>query len=318
MSQRITLNDPTTWDLSQKELEQLAASGAVEEEEPLKEEPPKEEPPKQRPLVSPPEAEGILAADGKNVIPYTVLRSTRDELNAAKAALEETKAQLQAVQAQAQQQAPAAPVAQDELPDAVKEQVETARKNWGDDIAAQVEQTYRLEQHVLRQQQLIEQLSQYVNTQQSVQTRTEQEQIEDAIAASPTLDAWAKAEDQSLFDHAVEVHATLMKIDRNYKAMTWFDRMRVLPAKVEALAGKAPAAEPLPASTPVDPTEAKRKVESAMSATPTSLSDMTGGTLPEKSEFDRLEDLSGNQLTAYMDKLARDPRKFEAYLRSMS
>jgi len=31
-----------------------------------------------------------------------------------------------------------------------------------------------------------------------------------------------------------------------------------------------------------------------------------------------LSELSGNKLTAYMNKLASDPRKFEAYLRSIS
>lgn len=319
MALKFDLNDENTWDeLSQKEIEELAVAGAIptdeadETEPPVKvepkaEEPKAEEPPKQRPMTAE-EGGDILAADGKNVIPYTVLRDARSQLNDTKAQLDAAKAQLAALQTQ--------PVATEQpaefvIPDDVKAEIAKIRENWGDDLAAQAERSYYLEVQAVEQQRVIDQLSQYVATQQTQQTRGEQETIEDAIAASPMLDEWAKAEDQSLFDHAVEIHSTLLKIDKNYRALSWFDRMRVLPDRVMALTGQAPAKAPVTA-------DVAKAVQDVMDAPPKSLSDLSGGTTPDKTDFDKLEDLSGNQLTAYMDKLARDPRKFEAYLRSMS
>ena len=324
MPLKFDLDDENTWDeLSQKEIEELAVAGAIptdeadETEPPVKvepkaEEPKAEEPPKQRPMTA--EEGDILAADGKNVIPYTVLRDARSQLNETRAALDAAKAQLAALQTQPAAAAPEQP-AEFVIPDDVKAEIEKIRENWGDDLAAQAERSYYLEAQAVEQQRIIDHLSQYVSTQQTQQTRTEQETIEDAIAASPTLDEWAKAEDQSLFDHAVEIHSTLLKIDKNYRALSWFDRMRVLPDKVAALTGLN-----TPEKTPpkVDTATVAKAVQDAMDAPPKSLSDLSGGTTPEKTDFDKLEDLSGNQLTAYMDKLARDPRKFEAYLRSMS
>jgi len=308
------LNDPDTWDVSASELEELAKTGGNVEGE---KEPAEEEAPKLRPLTSEKPAEetpeetpaGIAAADGKNVIPYGVLKSTRSELAEAKAALEEAQRALAEVQRQPATAAPAAQQEAFELPADVQERIEKARENWGDDIANEMERTWWIEQQTLYQKRMIDELTQHVEVQKSTQQRDEQEAIEDAIAASPALDEWARAEDQTDFDRAVELHGMLLKTDREYGALSWFDRMKVLPDKVNALYGSPPA------KAPIDP---KKKLAEAMDAPPKSLSDLTGGAVPEKNDITKLEDLSGNELTAYMGDLMKDPKKFEAYLRNVS
>jgi hypothetical protein len=327
MSSRINLNDPDTWDVSDSELEELAKTGGkVEAEEgpaeeeapklrPLTSEKPAEEAPEEAPEETPEQAPaGIAAADGKNVIPYGVLKATRSELAEARYALEEAQRAL--AEMQRQPAATAAPAAQQEafeLPADVRGRIEKARENWGEDIANEMERTWWIEQQTLYQKRMIDELTQHIEAQKSTQQYDEQMAIEDAIAASPTLDEWARAEDQTDFDRAVELHGMLLKTDREYGALSWFDRMRVLPDKVNALYGSPPAAPP--AKAPVDP---KKKLAEAMDAPPKSLSDLTGGAVPEKNDITKLEDLSGNELTAYMGDLMKDPKKFEAYLRNVS
>jgi len=315
----VNLDDPTTWDLDDKELLEMAKAGAV-----VTEDTPVEAPPVVEPVLAPavvePEGAEIQAADGKHTIPYDVLRSARDDARSAKAEAERLRQEIETLKTQpvAVTQAPVTPPeTPNELPDDVRQYLEKVRENWGDDIAAQAERTYWLEQHALYQQQVIEQLTQHVqNQQQSEQQaqeyrqRTEAEQIEDAIAASPKLDVWAKAEDQAWFDRAVELHAMLLKTDRTYAGQGWHERMKQLPDRVEAVFGAS--------FQRVDTSGVKGKVQSALDMPPTSLSEMSGGSPPDKTEFQKLEDLEGNQLTAYMNKLASDPRKFDAFMRSMS
>jgi hypothetical protein len=314
MSSRINLNDPDTWDVNDSELEELAKTGGkVEAEEEAEEEPVAEEAPKLRPLTPEEAPANIVAADGKNVIPYGVLKSTRNELAEAKAALEEAQRALAEMQRQPVAPVPAAQPETFELPADVQARIAKARENWGEDIANEMERTWWIEQQTLYQKRMIDELVQHIDSQKYTQQRDEQETIEDAIAASPTLDEWARAEDQTEFDRAVELHGMLLKTDREYGALSWFERMKVLPDKVNALYGVTPVAPPAKAA--VDP---KKKLAEAMDAPPRSLSDLTGGAVPEKSDITKLEDLSGNELTAYMGDLMKDPKKFEAYLRSMS
>lgn len=308
----IDLNDPTTWDVDDKELAELAKAGAIETA--VEAETDAKTAPDEVPVeVAKPEPEpaAILAADGKNTIPYSVLKDTREDARAAKAELARLQRELQELKAQPVVTAPVVPkTAPLTLPEDVQQRLKKIKEDWGDDIAAQAERTYWLEQRTLQQQQTIDQLAQYIQNQHQQNQRTETEQIEDAIAASPKLDAWAKAEDQTWFDRATELHQTLTKVDRNYAAASWFDKMRMLPDKVEALFGQS--------FEKVDTGSARAKVKAALDAPPNSLSELSGGTPPERSEVQKLEDLEGNHLTAFFAKLAQDPRKFESYIRSIS
>lgn len=323
----IDLNDESTWDVDDAELLAMATSGVVPTVDPPKEEAtpevvvtpepapePVAEAPKLRPLTVEPKDADILAADGKNLIPHGVLKQTREDLHSTKALLEQAQAELTALKAA--QQAPAAVVEAapaNGLPEDVKEQVERIRQNWGDDIAAQAERTYRLEQQTRQQQKTIEQLTQHVQQQQETAKRSEADIIEEAIAASPKLSAWAQAENQDWFDRSTALHATLMKMDRLYASSSWYDRMKQLPEKVEALFGAS-----FEKVEKIDVSGAAAKIKTVVDAPPTSLSELSGGSPPERGELEKIEDLQGNQLTAFMAKLATDPKKFEAYLRSMS
>ena len=326
----IDLNDESTWDVNDAELLAMATSGVVPTVDPPKEEAapevavtpesaaPEPEPvaeaPKLRPLTVEPKDADILAADGKNLIPHGVLKQTREDLHSTRAQLEQAQAELAALRAT--QQAPAAVVEAapaNGLPESVKEQVARIRENWGDDIAAQAERTYRLEQQTLQQQKTIEQLAQHVQQQQEAVRRSEADIIEEAIAASPKLSAWAQAENQEWFDRSTALHATLNQVDPAYAAASWYDKMKMLPEKVEALFGAS-----FEKVAPVDTSGAAAKIKAVVEAPPTSLSELSGGAPPERTELEKIEDLKGNELTAFFTRLAADPAKFEKYLRSVS
>jgi hypothetical protein len=320
----IDIDDPTTWDVDDKELLELAKAGAVPTAEaaaPVEAEKPAEPAVEAEPVLVPsiPEEAPIQAVDGKNTIPYSVLRDAREDARTAKTRLAQLEQELAALRtAPVVAPTPAAtPEAPATLPPEVQQQIDKIKENWGEDIAAQAERTYWLEQHLNYQRHTIDQLSQKLQQQEQVtqqaqqrQQLTESEQIEDAIAANPKLDAWAKADDQGWFDRAVELHSVLLKTDRGYAAASWHDRMNALPSKVEALFG--------PSFQKIDVEGTKAKVQSIMDRPPTSLSEMGSGATPERTEIQKLEDLEGNQLTAHMNKLAQDPRKLDAYLRSLS
>lgn len=323
------LNDPSTWPDDNAALLELADTGVVETPDEVEEAPVETpaEPVAEAPVEkeAPKEEGPILAEDGKNTIPYHVLKSTRSQLQETQAQLAALQAQLEAAKA-TPAPAPAAPApipVSNELPDDVKARIEKVRENWGDDIAVQTEQQYRLEQRLLAQQQTIEQLTQsvqkqteYISTREQAAKQSEATQIEDAIAASPKLDLWAKAEDQTWFDRATATHEMLLKTDRGYAALSWFARMSKLPERVEALYGASLQKVEAPNHAGV----AAAKVQAAKGkvAGPTSLSELTGGSIPESGELVKLEDLKGNALTSYMNKLAQDPAKLDALLRSIS
>ena len=310
----VDLDNPTSWEsLSDAELLKMAEQGAVvEAEEPRVEEPKAEEPKAEEPTLVPveaiPEGAAVLAADGKNTIPYSVLKDARDNARAAQAEMQRLKAELEALKAQPVAQ-PAAPVAPAtvEIPADVQARLAKIKEDWGPDIAAQAEQTWRLEQRTLHQQQVIDQLLGQMQSQQQLQQRTETEQIEEAIAASPKLSVWSRSEDPGWFDRSVELHAMLMKTDRGYASLNWFDRMRQLPEKVEALYGQS--------MTKVDAGAVKAQAQATLERPPTSLTDLSSGALPEKNEFQKVNDLEGMHLQNYMSEIAKDSRKLEAYLR---
>jgi hypothetical protein len=312
----VNLDDPSTWDLDNKEMLEIAEGGGIPAED-APAEPKAPDAPAEPGAPVEPEAAEIQTADGKHTIPYDVLRAARDEARTAKAEADRLRQELETLRTPAPAQPPAEPAeAPNTLPGDVQAYVDKVRENWGDDIAAQAERTYWLEQHALYQQQVIEQLSQHIQAQKQAEQqtleqrqRTEAEHIEDAIATSPKLSAWAKSEDPVWFDRAVELHAMLVKTDRTYASQSWQERMQQLPGRVEAVFGVVGA--------PTAPAATQAKVKQVLESPPVSLSEMSGGIPPERTEFQKLEDLEGNALTAYMNKLAQDPRKFEAYLRNI-
>ena len=306
----VNLDDPSTWD--ELDLAKVAETGEIESNELVKEEPKitvkADVEPEAEPDVI---KEVVLSADKRHEIPYEVLKQTRESLTATKSQLDAVTAELEALKAQPV--TPSVAITPGNIPPDVRARLDLVKTNWGEDIALQAEQQYLLEQRVTQQQRLLDQLAEHINTQNQRQQRDEQGTIEDAIAASPTLNAWALAEDQTWFERSTQIHATLMKTDPVYAASDWFTRMNQLPGRVEALFNTAPVA-----AKSVDAAAAKAKVQAVMDKPPSSLSELSGGATPEQPEMDKLNELSGNKLTAYMHNLAKDPVQFERYLRSIS
>lgn len=319
------LNDPATWP-DGDELTKLATELSSDsddnaelseesEEEPTEEakEGAKEEAKEEKE----PEAASVLAADGKHTLPYSVLKDTRAQLKDTQARLAQLEQELASRAAQpAVAATPAASAQPEALPEAVVKRLEAIKENWGEDIAEQFRMTWELQQKTQEQERIIRDLDAKLSSQEQVRRQSEEEQIADAIAASPTLDAWAKAQDQSQFDQAVKLHSLLMETDAGYKRKDWFDRFKELPERVTRLYGgeaPAPARAPVPAS---DGKKAKEKVAAAMAAAPTSLSELAGGAPPDRLEVDKIKELKGNDIQAHFNKLAADPKRLEAYLRS--
>jgi len=196
------------------------------------------------------------------------------------------------------------------------EQLAKIRGDWGDVIASNFEHTWALEHKLAVQDQVF---NDYVRAQQAAQAQNETAEIEAAISASPTLDLWAKAEDQGWFNRSVKVHATLMETDQKYAKSSWEARMKALPERVEALYGSSLERVGDSTTKVAVADVAKAKADAARSKTPApaSLSELSGGSLPEMTELKKLESLNGNQLTDYMNKLASDPQKLDEYLRSL-
>ncbi len=144
--------------------------------------------------------------------------------------------------------------------------------------------------------------------------QSETTQIEDAIAASPKLSLWAGAEDQTWFDRATTTHELLLKTDKSYAAKSWFDRMSSLPERVEALYGAS--LERVEAPNLAGIAAAKVQAAKGKAPAPTSLSEISGGSLPDTSPIVQLGDLKGNALTAYFNSLS--PEKMEALISSIS
>lgn len=190
------------------------------------------------------------------------------------------------------------------------------REDWGDAQASILERTWALEHKLAVQDQVF---NDYVRAQQAAAAQTETAEIEAAISASPTLDLWAKADDQGWFNRSVKVHTTLMETDQKYAKSSWEARMKALPDRVEALYGPSleRVGEPAPKASVADVAKAKADAARSKTPAPASLSELNGGSLPEMTELKKLESLEGNQLTDYMNKLASDPQKLDEYLRSL-
>lgn len=344
------INDPSTWDnLSTEELAKLAAGTPESPSEP--DEKPAEETPEDKPAqpkakeeelpakdATPPapaqeltiDGIPVLTKDGSHVIPHSVLKSTRERARAAEERLKALEAELEAAKKPATPAEPnpsATPAApQGDLSEAIKAKAEKMRSDWGDDIAEQYLENERLKLEITEirnslktQGETTQHLKQSYETEQAAKARTEEEQIQDAIDANPALAAWQADQQSNWFDLSVQLHQMLMQTDSKYASLGWAERFSALPAKVNALYGaplpKAP--EPKPTAAAVE-AQAKAKLDAATREAPASMTDIPAGTPAETSESTKLESMSGADIQAHFDKLAKDPKQLQAYLRSLA
>jgi hypothetical protein len=336
----INPDDPTTWPEDADALAELAKGFPDDAEtapeaaetpavaEPVAEpvaETPEAPAEAQEPAAEVPEAP-ILTADGKHYIPHSVLKEARERAVQAEAQIKAQQEQFQTLmaqlQAQPQPQAPApvqeaapslwdTPIA---LTETEQARVEQVRKDWGDDQAETLQQSYlalkrtEVQDQILRAQH--QQMTQYQQqmaelqaalSQQSQQSQqAESEQIQAAIDQSPLLTAWQADNQSPYFDYSVKLHEYLMTTDPVYAKLGWSERMAMLPAKVEALHGASPHAQHVGAVTPTAPV-AKGPARKATPDIPLSHSDIVaGGTPPSANEVERIDKMSPVQLQQHL------------------
>jgi len=269
----------------------VAAEAAKEAEakaDPKTETPPVAQTPPESPK-SEEKPEGILAKDGKNVIPYSQLESARSRASAAEALAREQAAEIERLKAEkAAPQEDVAILTNEEL-DALEADSPTLAKT----LRAQQQSIQRLNERLEAVAQT--QLGQIATEETAVRS-----EVQTAIDENPTLAAWQTAEDQSLWNEASRFDK-LLRESPAYANVSFADRF----AKVVELTQSALGleAETPPAVVEEKPTLTPEQVKSAAQAKltakaklPVSSSQFPGGVPPAVDEKDRVEQMSSVEL----------------------
>ncbi|MDE4918273.1 hypothetical protein ACUXAV_000312 [Cupriavidus metallidurans] len=267
-------------------------------------------------------AEGVLARDGKNVIPFSVLKSERERATRAEQLAKEATdkvAELQAQLAAGNQGAkPGESARTAEAATEVETLTEEELAVLKEDFPTQYK-VYMAQQATIKalqaQQQQVEQERQQ---QQTERQRTQEEQVRDAIDATPKL-AHIQATDPERFAAAQQFDA-LLRGQPKWAGKPLAERFARVVELVEMEHGaiEIPGAKPQ-TTTQKTPEELKKEAEAAAAkakpVVPTSLSDFPAGSPPANSEQEALESLTPLQLADKMAKM--NPAQLEAYLNTL-
>lgn len=278
-----------------------APAAAPESPDPAPPAQPKAEDPPAAPAASEPEAEGVLAKDGKNVLPYGVLKGAREQAARAAAAAQQLEQQnkqlleeLAALKA-GKQTAAGQPSAADESvmgDDQLAQLLESVPDNIGAALKSLVDQSRRL------QQELVEVKSRQDDDIRQ-RTETTASRVQEAIDQRPLLREWQASEDPTLWQFAQQQDGLLKKLPQ------WADRpMEERFAEVERIVAMAagiqtaaPAAAP--AQKPSLEAQAAKVVAqktATAAAVPITHSDLPAGRPAAQSEIERVESLDNNAL----------------------
>jgi hypothetical protein len=258
--------------------------------------------------------EGILAKDGKNVIPYSQLESARERAKAAEELARDQAAELERLKAEktAGQVTAATNVSQ------LTEEELKALEGDSPTLAK-----------VLRaQQQTIQQLSGAVQTlTERQQNQFEQEvvevkdEIQKAIDAVPTLAEWQTAEDQSMWKKAASFDRVLRELPE-YKDVAFEDRFKKVVELTQSALGLESETPPVNEETPVRQAPTQEEIKAAAAAKlkakpslPRSLSDIPGGSPPVADERERVEGMSSTELGGKFLSMTRE--QLDAYLSNL-
>ena len=263
-----------------------------------------------------PDPKGVLTADGKNVIPFHVLRAERET---AARLLEENQRLRQQIQQVVPQPAPKAgvptdtPPAPTPTPDAdIEAALEKMTEDYGDEAVkpyrAMMERVGALEAQNAQMRERLE-------ARDVVEARSERDQTQALIDQMPTLAQWQAdwqaartgdaTKDGLKFELAMNVDETL----RNHPS--WQGRsMAERYAEVVRIVGSDVPQPGSPTPSPTGPTlskAAKAKAEKAVkdaSPDPASLSDLPTGTQPETGN--PLDTMGQMELAEYYEGLSEE------------
>ncbi len=275
------------------------------------------------------EPAGVATKDGKHVIPYSVLTSTRDRATRAEQLVKEMTDRVtaleQSIQAAANGAKPGAtaraadaiaadaPAMSDADLEALKEDFPTVYKA----LKAQQAYTASLEQRVQEQAGFRQEVE--ASTQRSVE-----ETVQDAIDANPKI-AFIQSSDPEAFKLASQFDDTL-KESPAWKDKPMSERFAKVIEMVEAATGeiKLPGVQTKPNEQPTaTAADLKAAAQAAAAAAttatrtnvPTSLSEFPVGDPPAQSEAQALASMSQQQLAEKLGRMT--PDQMDAYFATL-
>lgn len=240
--------------------------------------------------------DGVLAKDGKNVIPYSQLESARNRATAAEQISAQRAEQIAALEAQIAAGVKPADVKVDEVQ--ILSEDELAALEADSPTLAKVlrsQQTYM--QATAKQMAELKGTVTQLNNRAEREAATEQDTVKSevqlAIDANPMLAEWQTAEDQTMWERASALDKTIRAMPE-YANKSFAERFEKVVQMTQAAFDVAPAREPAaqPSAAEVK-AAAKARLDAAnKKAVPKSLSDIPGGAPPAVDERGRVEEMS--------------------------
>lgn len=292
--------DEVTVDRFVKDEKEAAPSPAAE----VKEEPAAETPKEEAPKAEETQPEGVLAKDGKNVIPYGVLEAERRRTRELTDVVAALQAEVQALKAPKEEQ----PAQTTQLNE---EELQTLEAEWP--TMAKVLRGLQNEVNTLRG--TVGGVANYVALQANEEETEVKSEIQQAIDANPTLSAWQNAEDQTMWNEAAK-QDLLLRQNPLWADVPWEKRFeKVVELTQSAMQVEAPA--PKPEDKPnLDAVRAAAQAKLQKIATmPRSLSQIPGGAPPAVDERQKVEEMSPIALGEMF--LHMTPEQREVYLQNL-
>jgi hypothetical protein len=253
--------------------------------------------------------EGVLAKDGKHVIPYSQLESARARATAAENLAAAKDAEIAALKAE--KAAPATPAATEMLTEDELQVLEADSPT--------LAKTLRAQQDAIRQ--LTEQVNAVTSVQQNavaVQETAIKSEVQTAIDSNATLAEWQTAQDQTMWERASALDKTLRAMPE-YANVSFADRFKtVVEMTAAALKIELPQEEidnPAPTKDEVKRAAAAVLAKAQKAKRPTSLSDIPGGAPPAVDERAKVEEASPVALGQQFMQMNRE--QLDAYLATL-
>ena len=257
--------------------------------------------------------DGVLAKDGKNIIPFAVLSNARERAEAAEKLAQERAyelEQLKAEKAGGSAQTEQAQILSDEELKALEEDSPTLAKI----LRAQQE-------HIQNLNTTVQNLATHA-TQQIVEAETEAKSaVQQAIDSNATLVTWQNAEDQTMYNRAAALDKTLRDMPE-WKDKPFEDRFAKVVELTKVMSGEKPDVQEV--KQPVVATQTAAEIRAAAevklaeknkNAIPVSSSQIPGGTPPAVDEFNRVEQMNSVELGNKFLGMSRE--QLDAYLATL-
>jgi len=245
--------------------------------------------------------DGVMAKDGKHIIPYSVLESARDRAARAEQLVADQAARIAAMEEKLKAgEAESGDKGQIDIPAEDLELIEEEFPEFAKIIRAQAAQIDRLNKMV--EAAVTDKTSDEADSVRSV--------VQEAIDAIPKL-AYLQAADPEGFARAQQIDE-ILKSDPANKDLSLKDRFEKVVKMLEAARGeiKVPGSGEPAGKTGKAVEDALSKADDRQ--TPSSLSEIPGGERPPGSELERVEKMSPVELGLMFEKMT--PEQQEEYL----